>query len=225
MTAAPLPPLTGRRTSRSPVMRVNCSRALRQLSFEPSSTSTTGNPCARSPTATAGTACSWLYTGMTPVTESALNAARSPGLESVYGVDQILHGTHCAEIARTHPALENAGQVVDQVDGVDAVDFEVVVEARLGDDSRLLELEQLDERVADDVVNFLAGLHSASLALESPRRTVLRDRHANAVTQSAVAHPDRPRDRCRFPPAASISGGAGGSGTRADSWKASVDRN
>ena len=64
-----------------------------------------------------------------------------------------------AEIARAHPAFEDARQVVHQVDGVDAVDFEVVVEAGLGYHRRLFQLEQLDQRPADDVEDFLAGLH------------------------------------------------------------------
>ncbi|MNR62139.1 hypothetical protein D3C85_1840720 [compost metagenome] len=49
--------------------------------------------------------------------------------------------------------------MVDQVDGVDAVDFQIGVQIGLWRDALGFDLEQFDQRIAQRIEDVLAGMH------------------------------------------------------------------
>ena len=79
-------------------------------------------------------------------------------------VDQVADRAHRAEILRRDLLAGVTLHFVHQVDHVDAVDLQVLVQPRLRRDVGSVELEQLDQRAADALEDFIVAIACNCLA-------------------------------------------------------------
>ena len=75
-------------------------------------------------------------------------------------LDQVFHRAHGTEIFRRDLAARQALDAVQQVDGVDAVDLEIVVQPGLRRHPRGIEFEHLDQGVTDERQHLFLGLRN-----------------------------------------------------------------
>ena len=76
-------------------------------------------------------------------------------------LNHIIYGAHVAEVFGLQFAAGFAFDVVDKVDGVDAVDFQIFVEVGLGFDALGFDFKQVDQCIGQKGAYFLFG-HIAS---------------------------------------------------------------
>src|SRR5690606_40449679 len=93
-------------------------------------------------------------------------------------------GAHRAEVFRGHFAPDELSHFVHQVDDVDAVDLQILVQTSVERDFRRFELEQLAQRRADTLQNFVLRKHEySSLGIGRARRSATRYRDARMLSE------------------------------------------
>src|SRR5262245_15778695 len=94
-----------------------------------------------------------------------------PG-EHANAFDHVADGAHTPEFLRLEPAPRQLLQLHDKIDGVDAVDVEILVEARLRHNLRGSHIKQLakadGEMLQDLLTRQHARLHPAATARIAP---------------------------------------------------------
>ena len=80
-------------------------------------------------------------------------------------LNHIIYGAHVAEVFGLQFAAGFAFDVVDKVDGVDAVDFQILVEVGLGFDALGFDFKQVDQCIGQKGAYFLFGHIASPLCL------------------------------------------------------------
>src|SRR3990167_8955201 len=96
--------------------------------------------------------------------DSSLTVRPSVGRvdQAVHGFDHIAHAAHRLELLGGDFLAGLALDVIDQVDGIDAVDFQVLVEVGGQGHAFGIQLEQFDHGRAQGGEDFITGLHVLS---------------------------------------------------------------
>ena len=80
-------------------------------------------------------------------------------------LNHVFYGAHVAEVFGLQFAAGFAFDVVDEVDGVDAVDFQIFVEVGLGFDALGFDFKQVDQCIGQKDAYFLFGHIASPLCL------------------------------------------------------------